>query len=177
MLLCIDILSFFNEVVLEPAGLLSDHVRCFRYLADILDILKRSTADLVPQLRQCIDDHARLHHTLYPICLKPKYHWLFHIPEHLQQFGVCLSCFAPERKHRMVKSMAAHVFNHYLNKHLSMRIGFETLQAFASSSNLCKECYLDGAVREITDPFVVACLSCITDEIVSVCTAKRTILG
>ena len=72
----------------------------------------------------------------------------------------------------MVKAVACHVFNHHLNQNVTMRIGFETIQGF-ESSNLCKACYLDGSISEVTDG--AAIFSLLSDEIVSVCKACRMV--
>ena len=133
MLTCIPILALFNDTILEPAGLLSEHVLCFRYLATIMDILgKNAVNDLLPQLRRYIDDHGLLFQRLYPQCVKPKYHWLFHLPENIEDFKMNMSCFSPERKHRAVKTIAAHVFNEHAGDNITLRTGYETLKAFDS---------------------------------------------
>ena len=145
MLTCIPILALFNDTILEPTGLLSEHVLCFRYLATIMDILgKNAVNDLLPQLQRYIDDHGLLFQRLYPQCVKPKYHWLFHLPENIEDFKVNMSCFSPERKHRAVKTIAAHVFNEHLGHNITLRIGYETLKAFDSRAVFSKE-----PIREI----------------------------
>lgn len=171
MLVCISILSLFNETVLKPARLLPEHVTCFGYLADIMDLLGKQGADVVPPLRRAIDAHALLYEKLYPRCVKPKYHWLFHVPDNIEAFNINMSCFAPERKHRAVKAIAAHVFNEHLGHNITMRIGYECMLAFESQQNICAEIFLDGAVREI--PNGAGMLSLWSAEIVCVRTARR----
>ena len=171
MLTCIPILALFNDTILEPTGLLSEHVLCFRYLATIMDILgKNAVNDLLPQLRRYIDDHGLLFQRLYPQCVKPKYHWLFHLPENIEDFKVNMSCFSPERKHRAVKTIAAHVFNEHLGHNITLRIGYETLKAFDSQETICRAVFLKEPIREITGG--AAMLSFWSDEIVGVRTAR-----
>ena len=59
----------------------------------------------------------------------PKWHWMVHYSEHLQRWGCLLTCWAHERKHKVVKryatqinnsrayeqSVLSEVISHYLN--------------------------------------------------------------
>ena len=44
--------------------------------------------------------------------LKPKMHHMHHVIDHMRWLGKLLSCFVTERKHRVVKDAALHVFRH-----------------------------------------------------------------
>ena len=43
--------------------------------------------------------------------MHPKFHWLVHLPKHLEQFKLLPTCWVHERKHRMVKRYASDVTN------------------------------------------------------------------
>eukprot|EP00438_Fugacium_kawagutii_P015033 Skav225166 [mRNA] locus=scaffold1095:86807:87571:+ [translate_table: standard] len=151
-----------------------EHRLCFQQLVNIIDILSKQDGSLalLPQLRLAVSTHNDLFCKLYPQCAKPKFHWLFHLPENLAQFKVNMNCFCPERKHRAVKAVASHVCNYNLMGHVAMRIGWDTLQAFdKADSNMCKPIYLDGPIRHINEGAEM--LSFWSDEIVCVRTARK----
>ena len=95
---------------------LPEHVSCFRNLVFIVGLLQtgpeeamRYTADL--------DRLFKIHHDqfwqLYAAGIKPKVHHARHIVDGMRWLGKCLSCFVTERKHRVVKGHALHIFRHY----------------------------------------------------------------
>ena len=43
--------------------------------------------------------------------MHPKFHWLVHLPQYLQRWGVLLSCFVHERRHRILKRYADNTQN------------------------------------------------------------------
>jgi hypothetical protein len=106
----------FLEVVVEPTGALPRHVECFRLLHRMLALMcsgPSRAAGKVVELQSLIDRHAALFGELYDTCIKPKYHHLFHLPDHAVQLGKLLSCFVTERKHRTVKGPAASVYGNF----------------------------------------------------------------
>ena len=177
LLTAIPAMTLFNSLVLEPLGILRDHRLCFQQLATIIDILSKGEGALqfLPQLKRAISTHNEMFCKLYPNCAKPKFHWLFHIRENLEQFQVNMSCFCPERKHQAVKAVASHVHSFTsLMHHISMRIGWDTLQAFDKGDcNTCKHTHLDGSVRHIAQGAEM--LSFWSDEVVCVKTARRLV--
>ena len=60
---------------------------------------------------QAIARYNTLVWTLYDSCKRPKFHWHYHLPDGIARHKCCLSCFAGERKHRVVKTLAAQVAN------------------------------------------------------------------
>lgn len=84
LLTSIPILVLFDNIVLQPPGKLLQHCDCLGYMADILGILTHHDAvELAPKLQVITEAHNRLFVDLYSNCTKPKYHWLYHISEHL----------------------------------------------------------------------------------------------
>lgn len=151
VLTAVPILVLFCDIVLRPSGHLPQHCLCMGYLGDILDILTHHNAvELAPKLRATIDKHNQLFAEIYADCTRPKFHWLYHLPEHLLDFQANLSCFCPERKHRAVKSIANHCFNDSLNVHVTLRMGNEVMNNFGSDGTLCKAIFLHQPVREVS---------------------------
>ena len=107
--------AFLTDVV-EPLGMLHDHIECFRLLVLIVQIFSLGPSGATRHLaraQQAIIDHGELYVSLYPNAVKPKFHHLLHICENVQTLGALLSCFPTERKHRVVKSRALHVFRNF----------------------------------------------------------------
>lgn len=173
VLVAIPVLVLFNQLVLEPTGLLPEHRECLQLMATILDLLKRGQTllQLLPELTQAIDKHNVLFGRLYPECAKPKYHWLYHIPEGIKRFKVSLSCFSPERKHRAVKTVAGHVCNSNLTHSITMRILHEALEAFDNAAKMCHDTYLDGPLRLLEKGTSI--MSLLSRDVVAVHSAKR----
>ena len=112
----LPILHSFLVQVVQPMGIISDNIRCFSLLMEIIRVLSLGPEGAMPhvrRLRHLIIDHHTLYKDLYPDVVKPKWHHLLHIPENMSYVGRLLSCFVTERKHRSVKSVALHIFRHY----------------------------------------------------------------
>ena len=63
------------------------------------------------QLRKLLKEFHELHESLSED-LKPKLHQMHHVVDGMLWLGKLLSCFVCERKHRVVKDSALHVFRH-----------------------------------------------------------------
>ena len=151
VLVAVPSLNLFASSVLQPLGLLPDHCLCLQYLNDILDILTQQHRALkfIGELEEAIGKHAVLFRRLYDDCAKPKFHWLFHIPQNFVEFEANLSCFGPERKHRATKTVAAHVFNDHLCDHVALRLGHELLYEFEHKPNLVEPIFLKEPFRAL----------------------------
>ena len=151
VLQALPVLVLFAQMVLQPAGKLPEQCRALTLLAKILGLLKLQGQAVakVDTLRRLIDEHAVLFAKLYPRCCKPKFHWLFHVPDNLTNFQVNMSCFSPERKHRAVKTVASHVFNEHLVHNVTLRLGHESLQTFGDNDHVCRGTFLYKPTREI----------------------------
>ena len=132
LLLAAPILELFMQMCVRPASILEEHCQCLQHLLNILALLGLHSAVLprTATLRAEIVSHNDLFRRLYPNCVKPKFHWMYHLADCIERFRVNLCCFAPERKHRSVKELAAHVTNHHLATHVTTRLGYDTLQFF-----------------------------------------------
>ena len=59
---------------------------------------------------------------LCPDCIKPKLHLTVHVVDAWLKFGVLLSCFATERKHRSFKRTLQFAYKEYCSTALSMEL-------------------------------------------------------
>ena len=144
ILVVVPTLVFFNEIVLKPLGILQDHRESLQLAADILDILSLGVESLQFQreLKRKITRHNDLFAQLYSGCVKPKFHWLFQMPEHIAKIGRTIACFSAERKHRAAKTVAAFtVHNCRMQINLATRIAGDILRAF-SDKTVCQETFL-----------------------------------
>ena len=152
-LVAVPTLTLFVSAVAQPLGLLPDHCLCTQYLGDIMDIITQQhrALNFIHELEEAIDKHAVLFQRLYGDCCQPKFHWLFHIPQHHREFGANLSCFSPERKHRATKTVAAHVYNDHLCEHVTLRMGNEILHEFENKPRLVEPIFLVEPSRVIPE--------------------------
>ena len=92
----------------HPRGSFRSTNAVWEKMVRILEILRLGEkAKLhLSELTVCIAEHAELCREIYPYAAKPKFHYLFHVPDCIRRFGN-LNCFATERKHKKVKSLAA----------------------------------------------------------------------
>ncbi len=105
----------------SPWQRLAGHVRCFSLLRRIVELLRDADhcVPRVDELDGALKSHHELFATLYPQCVKPKLHFMRHLPEQLRQHGVLLSCFATERKHKFSKKVAAFCYKDFCRTMLS----------------------------------------------------------
>jgi len=108
------IMAYFLQVVVLPAGRAETQCKAFLALADVLDLLSMVPLGLVSpfMLRQAVKSLLELCLAAgWRLFLHPKFHWLVHLPRHLEQFGCLPTCWVHERKHRMVKRYASDICN------------------------------------------------------------------
>jgi len=110
----ISIIAIYFELVIMAAGFSMLACAAFLALADLVDLLMSVSTGLVSAdalrdavkhfLDACIAAGWRKF-------MHPKFHWLVHLARYLRKWGMLLSCFVHERKHRMVKRYSSDVFN------------------------------------------------------------------
>lgn len=75
----------------------------------VLDLIQKAeTGEVTPeQLRKAIYDWGEKHLQAYGTTLwKPKFHWILHLPQQLEDHGTLQPCYVHERKHKVVKRWA-----------------------------------------------------------------------
>jgi len=104
-----DIASKFED--------LADHTRCLQLLTDIVGICALGPHDAMQHLN-LMQAKCEQHHALFVIVykgkgVKPKLHHLLHLVEDARDVGCMMSCFAMERKHRVVKKASLFAFRNF----------------------------------------------------------------
>ena len=113
---CVPILMSFLDLVVKPMGILSRNIECFSLAHRIMDLVSLGSESAVPfvdELEATIAAHNAMFLELYGDVIKPKFHFLYHIVDHIRSIGRLLNCFVTERKHRSVKTLCAHIFNNF----------------------------------------------------------------
>ncbi len=127
------VLFTFGDLVLRPRGLLLRHVRCMELLYEITELLTKPQGRCdVPHLRVLNSEHHALFTSLYPACVKPKLHYVWHVLDCRERFGMLMMCFAPERKHRESKQLGSFCFRN-MTKTLLCRCTAKSLLALAGA--------------------------------------------
>lgn len=98
---------FFQSIVLRE-----DNVRClpeilaFLALCDVMDLMQAIPLGIItPEALQSAIESFLAHcvDAKWENQMIKKFHWLLHMPSHLLRFKFIPTCFALERKHRLVK--------------------------------------------------------------------------
>ena len=81
MLNVVTVLVLFAELVLQPAGILPEHCLCLQHMHVVLSILRLQDRAVhhLRQLQEALRAHFDLCVSLYPVCLKPKLHYMWHV--------------------------------------------------------------------------------------------------
>jgi hypothetical protein len=108
------IISAFLITTVLPADICVAECRCYLALANLIDLVMGTATlaidpndlrDAVTQFLQlCIEAGWRQH-------MHPKFHWLVHLPHHLDRFGFLPTCWVHERKHKLVKRYSNDIRN------------------------------------------------------------------
>ena len=78
------------DVAIAPFGILRDHIESFRLLAHLAMLLSLGPQDAtahVGLIADVIYRHAALFREIYKDHVKPKFHYLFHVPTHARRVG------------------------------------------------------------------------------------------
>ena len=111
----ITVVWLFCDSLRHHLGHLSAEIQCFSLLFRITQLLRRGmvAGERLSLLRRLVLDHHARFCELYPQCPKPKLHYMLHIPECIARFGVVLSCFCPERKHKRSNQLGQFAFRNF----------------------------------------------------------------
>ena len=134
-LIAVELLGMWIDQVLVPKGTLADESKIFLKLRRILDILKSGDA-AVGRLDELDTLFYEYHKGVLDLfhCVQ-KIHYMRHIPESIRYLNCCLSCFAPERKHKEPKSLAAFTYKNCYKSMLAhdirkMKLSFQDANFF-----------------------------------------------
>jgi hypothetical protein len=114
MVTMVYVLHFFADIYISTK--VPKEFAALTSLFHIIGILRMGPEDAMPHvdsLRTLIAKHVKEFCELYGEYCKPKMHHMFHIPDGMESLGKLLSCFVTERKHKMIKAAALHVFRHF----------------------------------------------------------------
>jgi hypothetical protein len=100
---CVDVLGMFVEMVLEPANILMAEVECFKHLQDLARHLSKSTYEHAHPALEACRKHHQAFVALYPLCAKPKLHYLWHSILSWIKFGHLIACLGAESEHKLPK--------------------------------------------------------------------------
>jgi hypothetical protein len=151
VLSAMGILQLFCTLVLQPVGELLDQVSLVSCMCDILDILvsgDRATRHVARLKSLCLRYHTESA-VVMPRSVKPKMHYMHHVPQQIARHGVNLSCFAPERKHQFNKQLLRHIYRH-MEVALVARDADEILRLAQDQDNLAP-IRLQGAPKVVRD--------------------------
>jgi len=116
---------------------------CLHHVHVVLGILRLQDRAVqhLPQLREALRAHHNLLLRLYPQIAKPKLHYMWHVADCLSKRGANLSRFTPERRHKLVKSVAKHTFR-YIEPHVLSKLLNEMIHNAQTNVNLCTDAHL-----------------------------------
>ena len=151
MILLVVGIGLWCCVFLTPENLLQDEARCFELLGRIVYILRMGPRAVwkVQLLQRLVLEHHKLFVRLYPSAAKPKVHYLLHIPGCLHRFGVNLSCFVTERRHKVGKKIASFSFRNF--QHTILRRSLRDLFRSVQDRSLLRPNRILGAAKPVPD--------------------------
>jgi hypothetical protein len=111
MLTAVMLFGFFVDFVVRDMAVeaLQPFIDCFDLLRIMLVIFQRGNSNDLPTLRGAMHPHHELYMQLYhPIA---KLHGQIHIVDYWEYWGTLLSCFGPERHHKLFKRVMGYTYN------------------------------------------------------------------
>ena len=137
MLAAVPCLVAFGDMVMAPSGEMAGHLACLRLLYELQVLLfLGSRAHLfVDLLGEVVAAHHDMYLALYPLCRKPKNHYLLHLPRMVAEIRRVLTCFSAERHHKRSKTLAAHL-QKSIGATLLRRSLVESILGFDGDQNL-----------------------------------------
>lgn len=108
------VISYFLQAVALKAGAAVAEATAFLAMADLIDVLQATphgnvSASLLRDVTKRFLDLCLA--AGWKENLHPKFHWLIHLPNHLDKFLFLPTCWVHERKHRIVKRYADDICN------------------------------------------------------------------
>jgi hypothetical protein len=173
VLTAVNVLAMFVQLILKPAGILTEHVKCFEAMQRLFALFKRGARDDIPLARQATEEHHSLFVQLYPDCGKPKLHYCLHVIDCWKRVGKLLSCFGAESHHRF----SADVFSFCYKKPCSTALAFDIRRLFQAAADPDTfrvhvlagsiAAWGDDAIVDLGEPWGRAAVSASSTEIVT----------
>ena len=144
LLVAVDVMGLFLQLVLKPVGILKEHVACFDAMQTLFAIFKRSRSEDIPTAHELTRKHHVMYSKLYGDCLKPKLHYCKHVVDCWQRFGILLSCFGAESNHRF----SMDIFSFSYRNPCMTALAFDVRRLFqaAKDSKSFQHTFLTGTV-------------------------------
>ena len=106
------ILAYFVQVVVVKNGKCLEACNALLAVVDLLELLQsvphgRVTPTLLRKAVLAVQ--AAFGKCNWQAWCHPKFHWMVHLPRHLERFGCLPSCWVHERKHRITKRFASDI--------------------------------------------------------------------
>lgn len=114
VLAILPILSLFAQNVFMRANQCCKECQALVFVAELLELLQAiphgfASPELIRgKVSQIQDKYEECGWGSY---MHPKFHWLLHLGSHLSRWGLLISCWAHERKHRIVKRYSQDIQN------------------------------------------------------------------
>ena len=99
----------FVHSVLEPRNICPEACKAFLCMASLVDQVHEGVnhqCTTRQSLLSAVEASIASFRTWNPCGMIRKWHWLLHLPDTLARFGYLPSCFAAERKHKTISSIA-----------------------------------------------------------------------
>ena len=150
ILTAVVVLGFFiDAVVVDVAKTiteLSEYIDCFALLRILLNVFERGDLKDLGVAREAMHAHHVLFAKLYPQCMKAKIHAQVHVPDFWELWKALLSCFGPERHHRIMKQCMSFSYK----KPCQTSLAYDVRKWFkdVTSPTTFMPIYLAGTVRQ-----------------------------
>ena len=146
VLTVVVVLGFFldvNKALFDNDSMLP-YLDCFDLLRIMLGIFQRGDRDDLPTLRIAMQSHHELYMSLYHGIAKV--HGQVHIVDYWEYWGPLLSCFGPERHHKLFKKVCSYSYNKFEKSTLAHDV--RTWAKALSRPQLYQPIHLSGKLRQ-----------------------------
>ena len=116
-LLCLPVVVHFALAVVRPLHIVDDvKIQSLAALGVLVSLVLKGKrgASAGSDVAHAAREHGRIFNAAYPDGVKPKHHWVHHLPHQLDRDAFIIDAFVGERKNGVVKSLAAEV--HYTGR-------------------------------------------------------------
>ena len=95
-------IGLFILLVLPRDTAMDGEIRCFCHMFTVIQIFRRCNPADLPRLKRQSAQRHLLYVIVFPLCLKPKVHYMFHISKCWEVWQCLLPCYVAEADHRDV---------------------------------------------------------------------------